>query len=153
MILIAIFGLFLGIGIGVARLWPRHVEALRASSEHAMEAKRWSYLLHESRGPAAPVSVTRIPMTARLRANFEPYGYDTTRPYFYRWYLGYNPHDAQKHPPDPLLEELMAVCRERADHHERMRRKWAWYAWMPWVPFEPDPPKPPIDDPTVSQSF
>jgi hypothetical protein len=88
-----------------------------------------------------------------MRRYLEEYGYDATRSYFYDWYLGYNPHDALKYPPDPLLEELMGVCRERLAYHERMRRKWARYAWMPWVRFEPDPPKPPVGEPDVSQSY
>jgi hypothetical protein len=153
MLLIAVFGLFFGGGLWVARMWPRHIEAEREASRHAMESKLWSNRILESKGIAAPVAVTRIPITDLWRQHFENDGYDTTQPYFYHWYLGHNPQDALEFPIDPHFEELMLVCRARVAYHERMRSKWTRAAWMPWLRFEPDPPKPPVGEPDVSQSY
>jgi hypothetical protein len=153
MIVVGIFGLFFGGSLWVAKMWDRHQKAEREASRHASECIRWSTDIRDSKGIAAPVVVTRIPITGRWRQQFEENGYDTTQPYFYGWYLGYNPHDALKHSIDPLFEELMVVCRERLAYHGRMRRKWARIAWMPWVRFEPDPPMPPVSEPDVSQSY
>ena len=153
MIVVAICGLALGGWLWLARIWPRHQEAERRALEHARESKQWSRRIVDSKGVAAPVSVTRTPIKGLLRKNLETYGYDTTRPYYYQWHLGYNPDDARKYPIDPLLEETLVVCRERVAYHDRMRRKWARAAWMPWIRFEPDAPKPPIGEPDVSQSY
>ena len=106
-----------------------------------------------AREPGAPVAVTRIPITGHWRQRLEENGYDTTQPYYYDWYLGYNPHETLKVPIDPHFEELMVVCRERQAYHERMWRKWARAAWMPWLRFEPDSPKPPVGEPSVNQSY
>jgi len=38
MIVVAIFGLFFGGGLWVARLWPRHIEAEREASRNAVSA-------------------------------------------------------------------------------------------------------------------
>jgi hypothetical protein len=161
MILVAVIGLALGGWIAAARWWDRQGrqwwqrrgEAQAEAARQAMDVRRWSNLIRNSRGQAAPVSVTRIPIRGLLRENLKAVGYDISRPYFYASYLGYNPNDALKYPPDPHLEEWLAVCRERAEYHDRMRRKWASYAWTPWVRFDPDPPMPPVGDPDVSQSY
>lgn len=153
MIVIAVFALILGGCPWIAKMWDRHKEAEREASLHANESKVWSYSISVSKGAGAPVAVTRTPITGQWRQHLEENGYDTTQPYYYDWYLGYNPHEALKVPIDPLFEELMVVCRERVAYHERMRRKWARAAWMPWFRFEPDPPKPPVGEPDVSQSY
>jgi hypothetical protein len=153
MILVAIVGLSLGAGLWGSKMWVPHKEAERWASHHAGESVRWSNLVRVSKGIAAPVSVSRTPIAGLRRQQLEKDGYDTTQPYFYDFYLGYNPADALKFPVDPLFEELMVVCRERVAYHERMRRTWAWTAWMPWVRFEPDPPKPPVGEPDMSQSY
>jgi len=35
-------------------------------------------------------------------------------------------------------DEILAVCRDQVEFHERMRRKWSRAAWFPWQPVEPD---------------
>ena len=42
-------------------------------------------------------------------------------------------------------DEILALCRERVEYHERMRRKWSRAAWFPWQTVELDEPEPPID--------
>lgn len=39
-------------------------------------------------------------------------------------------------------DRSVAALRERANYHDRMRRKWAYAVRYPWLPVEPDPPAP-----------
>ena len=154
MIAVALIGLLLGgSALSIIKARDHYREAMLMATQHRMAFAQWSSILDTSKTVAAPVTVTRIPITGLMKQHLESDGYDTSQPYFYQFYLGYNPHDAQKLPPDPHFEDLMAVCRERVSYHSRMWRKWLRVAYTPWVRLESDPPRPPVGEPAVSQSY
>jgi hypothetical protein len=153
MIVVAASALFLGGGLWGSKMWARHKVAMREAEQHARQVRLWRYCVQSANGEGAPVSVTRTELNEGWRRSLQSQGYDTTRRYFYGWYLAYNPWEANKAPRDPRFEELMAICRERLAYHERMWRKWSRASWTPWTRFEPDPPMPPVLEPDVSQSY
>jgi hypothetical protein len=75
------------------------------------------------------------------RRRFDAMG--RTDGYAYGCHLWLGPHEIRDREP-AIRDDLVAVCRERARYHLRMRDKWSLAARMPWSSVEEDSPGPPL---------
>ena len=151
MALVAACGLALGGGLWATAMWSQ-VEARRAKAAyHAIAALQWRTTAQLS--AQRRVIVQRRPMSV-WREKLGELGYDVSRPYFYDWEIDHVDGSISLDlSQEQYRDELTAVCWERADYHERMRRKWSRAAWLPWTRVAPDPPMPPVDGRVTDQSY
>lgn len=153
MIGIAAVGLGLGGAAWVRSAWPE-VEARRqAAAACASRARYWRQVagwiddprLRIWRSPNSPGTYDdtdggqafdqRWPHAYTLALDSVPQGEDQRE--FVRRHRG----------------EILALCRARVAHHERMSGRWSAAAWTPWTDPGPDAPVPPIVTRAVDQSY
>lgn len=141
MLLIAASGLALGGGIWAYKVWPEVEHRRLRAAVHAKEARTWA----ENTAATERMEVT---IHRRPRTELKSDKYSSKSEHFYSFHRTHEGNSIKvffnNHYRPGYREGLSAVCRERAEYHDRMRRKWARAVWTPWVVVEPDPPLPPV---------
>lgn len=152
MIIVAACALTLGGGIWMVAMWKESRIRREMALRHTPEAAQWSRIAQLS--DERRIAVQRHRILAPKRDYLQAMGYDVHRPYTYDGEIIDDADTAAlARSQEEFRGEFTAICRERADYHERMLRKWNRAMWLPWTRVDPDTPRPPVEFSVGSQSY
>jgi len=144
--LIAIVGFILGGARWIDAMRPKVAQRRAMARKHETEIKRWKEMTGWVDKPEVELVIR--PNESRDSPNPDPR--HPARYFWLEFYVVALPRtEVAREFVRRHRDDILALCRERVEYHERMRRKWLRAAWFPFMLVEPDGPKPPIDGAVV----